>query len=336
MDPKISVVMSVYNGEKYLKDAIESVLKQTYNDFEFIIIDDASTDSSADIIKSYNDLRIRFIQNKHNLMIPRSINNGINISRGEYIARMDADDICFKKRFEEQVKLMDANPQVGLCSSNAIIINANNDIIAGPIWVENHLPAEWEMIWSNPLVQPASMIRKNVLLENDLWYDLSHRDEDYNLWCRIILVSKAVRMDQVLLKYRRYKGSGYNTFMETCLTDSLESNKTFIKTLTKKEPPFFHADFTEFKKVLGTEITHCYDLKLIKKWFALLIDSSKDKWEWDQEVVNLIIKDANRKILNYINSYPINKVERMKLMLSNVKLEIVLNFMFRKMLDRFS
>lgn len=249
---------------------------------------------------------------------------------------MDADDICFKKRFEEQVKLMDANPQVGLCSSNAIIINANNDIIAGPIWVENHLPAEWEMIWSNPLVQPASMIRKNVLLENDLWYDLSHRDEDYNLWCRIILVSKAVRMDQVLLKYRRYKGSGYNTFMETCLTDSLESNKTFIKTLTKKEPPFFHADFTEFKKVLGTEITHCYDLKLIKKWFALLIDSSKDKWEWDQEVVNLIIKDANRKILNYINSYPINKVERMKLMLSNVKLEIVLNFMFRKMLDRFS
>jgi len=101
--PKISVIMSVYNGEKYLGEAIDSVLGQTFTDFDFIIVNDGSTDGSPGIIQSYRDERIRVINNEKNIGLTKSLNKAIKESGGEYIARQDADDISLPERFEEQV-----------------------------------------------------------------------------------------------------------------------------------------------------------------------------------------------------------------------------------------
>jgi glycosyltransferase involved in cell wall biosynthesis len=117
ISPKISVVMPVYNGKEYLALAVESILRQTFADFEFIIINDGSTDNSADIAASYEDPRIKLLHNDKNLGLIPSFNRGLENSRGEYIARMDADDIAFPDRFKKQVAFLDDHPDIALCGS---------------------------------------------------------------------------------------------------------------------------------------------------------------------------------------------------------------------------
>lgn len=110
----ISVLLPVYNGEKYLNEAIDSILNQTYSDFELIILDDCSTDHTADIIKAYTDKRIRYVYNERNLKISASLNKGISLAKGEYIARMDADDISHPERFQRQIEIFENNPNVDI------------------------------------------------------------------------------------------------------------------------------------------------------------------------------------------------------------------------------
>ncbi len=121
MNPKVTVLMPVYNAEKYLKTAIESILKQTFSDFELLIINDGSTDGSEEIIRSFNDKRIRLFNNEQNLGIIKTLNKGLNLAKGEYIIRMDADDISLPDRLELQVKYMEENPGIGISGTQARI-----------------------------------------------------------------------------------------------------------------------------------------------------------------------------------------------------------------------
>ncbi len=126
INSKVTILMPVYNGEKYLKEALESILNQTFTNFEFLIINDASTDNSKNIINSFNDHRIKLIENKENLGLTKSLNKGISISQSEYIARMDADDISLPKRLGIQVKFMDKHPEIGAVGTWAKIIGDKN------------------------------------------------------------------------------------------------------------------------------------------------------------------------------------------------------------------
>ena len=116
-DPKVTVLMPIYNGERYLGEAIDSILGQTLRDFELLIIDDGSTDGSRGIIESYSDSRINLVRNDCNLGLVATLNRGLELSRGDYIARMDCDDIALPTRLEKQVQYMDHNPEVGLCGT---------------------------------------------------------------------------------------------------------------------------------------------------------------------------------------------------------------------------
>jgi glycosyltransferase involved in cell wall biosynthesis len=129
LSPKVTVLMSVYNGEEHLREAIDSILNQTYKNFEFLIIDDGSTDGSVNIIRSYLDPRIRLIKNKKNIGITRSLNKGLKLARGEYIARMDDDDIAFPERLEKQVRFLNEHVNVGLVGGSDITINGVGDEI---------------------------------------------------------------------------------------------------------------------------------------------------------------------------------------------------------------
>ena len=198
--PKISVVMPVYNGEKYLREAMDSILAQTYTDFEFIIIDDGSKDTSAEIVRSYNDPRIRFVQNEHNMGVAATLNRGLDLAHGEYIARMDADDISLPQRFEKQITFMDQHPEVAVCGSAIELFGAQS---GRRVFSEKPEQMKVDMFFSSGLAHPSAMLRGSVFGKNGLRYDGEFsKMEDYELWTRVLEQYEICCVPDVLLKYR--------------------------------------------------------------------------------------------------------------------------------------
>lgn len=185
--PLISVIMPVYNTAPFLKEAIESILTQTETDFELILINDASNDSSSEVINQSNDSRIRIINNEKNLGLAVSLNKGIRAATGKYIARMDGDDIALPNRFEEQLKIIkSADRRTVVCSTCLLIDETGNKIgkwkddskYQSPKEIRNQLPN------NNCIVHPSVMIRRDLLSE--FFYDPEqHESEDYDLWLRM-------------------------------------------------------------------------------------------------------------------------------------------------------
>lgn len=201
--PRISVLMPVYNSEKYLKESIDSILNQTYNNFEFIIIDDGSTDKSNEIIKSYTDTRIRLIENKENLGLIKSLNKGILEVQTDYIARMDSDDISDLSRLEKQLKFMEENKEIGVCGTNYKVIDQE--------FISNH-PLKHVDIkeaflhLGSVIAHPSVMIRTNVLKENNIKYDPRFQHmEDFRLWEQLLSLTQFANLAEPLLNYRRHE-----------------------------------------------------------------------------------------------------------------------------------
>ena len=188
---QISVVMPVYNGEKFVARAIESILNQTFKDFEFIIIDNKSTDKSVEIVKSFNDSRIKLIQNEENFGIATSLNKGIKHSRGQYIARMDADDLSYPNRLEEQVSFLEKNPGVSVLGTYASLFKEN-----GRIW-ENHnppiVPTLTDWLWGSKVIHASVMMKKQDLQHVGGYDPKTYRVEDYDLWLRMIIKGHVIR-----------------------------------------------------------------------------------------------------------------------------------------------
>jgi glycosyltransferase involved in cell wall biosynthesis len=197
--PTISVLMPVYNTEKYLNEAIDSILGQSFSDFELIIIDDASTDNSINIINSYQDERIIFIQKEKNTGYTDSLNMGIQMAKGKYIARMDSDDISLPLRFEKQVVFLENNPEVILCGTQIRIIDTDN---TSKLPIKNDL-LKVKMIDKTQFYHPTIMLRKSLLDKENINYDKGKEPaEDYDLWSRLMFLGDIVNLSEVLLEYR--------------------------------------------------------------------------------------------------------------------------------------
>ncbi len=200
--PKVTVLMSVYNGEKYLHEAVESILNQSFTDFEFLIINDGSTDNSVKIIKSFNDARIHLISNSKNLKLAKTLNKGIDLAQGKYIVRMDCDDISFPERLSKQVDFMEKHSEVGVCGSWVELIGENS----GQIWnfaLGNSDILKCLLLFSNYIFHPTVIIRKSLLKKYNIYYDSSFTtSQDYDLWCRISEYSQISNLQEVLLYYR--------------------------------------------------------------------------------------------------------------------------------------
>ncbi|TRX34835.1 glycosyltransferase [Flavobacterium sp. ZT3R18] len=197
--PKITVLMPVYNCELYIQEAVDSVLNQTFTDFEFLIIDDASTDATVAIIKKYNDPRIQLIQKPENSGYTNSLNHGLSIAKGEYIARMDGDDISLPERFAKQVAFLDANQDVVLCGTFYSIIGTEKGITVP----ENFEDIKLALLRKCCFGHPTVMIRKKSLDKLVVIYDVSKEPaEDYDLWIRLLAIGKLHNLQEVLLNYR--------------------------------------------------------------------------------------------------------------------------------------
>lgn len=200
---KVSVLMPVYNTkEEYLREAIESVLNQTFTDFEFIIINDGSTDENVDrVIKSYNDERIKYFY-QENRGLPRTRNRLMDMAQGEYLALCDHDDISVPTRFEQEVKILDKNPNIGLVSGSFKFFpegeTINRQGFVKPI----------DFLSTCAVAQPCAMLRKSVFDENCLRYDKSYFPaEDYEMFTRAILVTEMYNISEVILRYRWHGGN---------------------------------------------------------------------------------------------------------------------------------
>lgn len=158
--PTITVLMPVFNCELYIKDAVDSILNQTYNNFEFLIIDDASTDETVSIIKAYTDSRIKLIEKPINTGLTNSLNQGLKLAKGKYIARMDGDDISLPERFEKQITFLEKNPEVVLCGSWFNVIGSEL-VIKTP---ENYEDIKLALLKGNCIAHPSVMMRNKFLI----------------------------------------------------------------------------------------------------------------------------------------------------------------------------
>ncbi len=202
-DIKVTVLMSVYNSQKYLRQSIESILNQTFKDFEFLIIDDGSTDKSADIIRSYSDACIRLIQNEKNTGLTCSLNKGLKLARGEYIARQDADDISLPERLEKQVRFLDEHVNVCLLSSSIIMVDVTGKEIG--IWrlsANNNTIKQNLFRGLNQFSHPSSIFRKRCLEKVGGYREAFDVAQDYDLWLRIAEEFEVANIEEPLCKYK--------------------------------------------------------------------------------------------------------------------------------------
>lgn len=197
--PKISVLLPVYNGGEYLQTAIDSILNQTFSDFEFIIINDASTDDSEKVILSNTDSRIVYIKNEQNLGLIKTLNKGLDLCKGEYIARMDQDDIANPTRFEKQNTVLDHNLEIGVCGTWFTFFGTReNTVVKHP---EYHEQIKIAMLGNCPIGHPTVMLRKNNV--GNLRYDVNYQAaEDYEFWSRLVRITQFYNIQESLLQYR--------------------------------------------------------------------------------------------------------------------------------------
>lgn len=212
--PKVSVLLSNYNGDKHLDESISSVLSQTYKDFEFIIVDDASTDSSRKVIENYHDKRIKKYYAEKNRNIAYSLKLALSMASGEYIARIDSDDVWELNKLEIQVQYMENHSECGACFTKVNIIDEYSNI-ANDMYdeyfqlfnsAENKSQREWLRFFfyqGNCLCHPSVVIRRNVLEHVGGYYHLAYVPaEDYELWTRIVMKYPIHILEEKLVRYR--------------------------------------------------------------------------------------------------------------------------------------
>lgn len=223
----VSVILPVYNGRKYLKVAIESILKQTFKNFEFIIIDDGSNDDSVDIINMFLDKRIKFIK-QNNKGLPRTLNIGIENSTGKYIARMDQDDISHHERLERQYEFIENNPECVAIGSNAEVIDMYGNYV-----YTSRLPLSWDEIKcylpATPFFHPSTMFRKSAF-DKVGGYPEVDLIEDVLFFNRLAKVGEFRNIQDALLKYRIVPNScslrsNKNNRVHDILDKAIDSNK---------------------------------------------------------------------------------------------------------------
>jgi glycosyltransferase involved in cell wall biosynthesis len=203
-NPKVTVLMSVYNGERFLQQAIDSILNQTYQDFEFLIIDDGSNDRSREIIQSHKDQRIRLIYNEENIGLTPSLNKGLELARGEYIARMDADDVSFPQRLEKQVEFLEHNPEVILLGAWAEVVDENGKIIKVWRYPTKDCVIRWRLLFGNCLVHSSVIYRKDKVLDAGGYNSSITYAQDYELWTKLSTIAQIRQLPQVLIRHRRF------------------------------------------------------------------------------------------------------------------------------------
>lgn len=320
--PLISVILPVYNAEKYIKESIDSILNQTYNNFELIIINDGSRDNSAEIIKLYSDQRIRYYE-QQNQGLAKTLNTALSYAKGKYIARQDNDDISLPDRFEKQINFLEHNPEIAILGSWAEIIDENG-LKTGRFHHHptSSLELRFGLVFDNPFVHSSIMARKDVIEETGMYYLENDYFEDHNLWSRISYYHQVNNLNEDLLLYREVNtgiSKSTNTYQFRVINQcNLNLNHYFPDQLilNKEIALIYHSQKKEF---------NLHDKTILKNTFSNLIhqfDNSVSKmyeqYLIDKHVLLVELNYLRKKINNMENNFLV-------VFLAKIKRRIVLN-----------
>lgn len=228
LTPTLSIILPAYNAEKYIAEAIESVLKQEYKDFELLILDDGSKDDTADIIKTFVDTRIRYIKNEKNIGLIQTLNKGISLAQGIYIGRIDADDIWHNThKISLQIEYFNTHPDTILVGTSAIAIDQNGNTLFDMHYPSVEQKIKKTFLAGNPFIHPSVIFLKEAAVKAGGFLTEDLHAEDYSLWLRLGTMGHIDNIGLPLMKYRIH-GTGVsqsNAIMQT--KQSLKITKPF-------------------------------------------------------------------------------------------------------------
>ncbi|WP_375580219.1 glycosyltransferase [Marivirga tractuosa] len=229
--PILSIVMPAFNAGTYIKDSIESVLNQTFDNFELIIINDGSTDETESIIRLFEDKRIRYYSNEKNRGLFFTRNKGLSLSVGKYIAMLDSDDIAIQDRFEYQINFLENNPDTVLVGSSSIIIDENG-FETGELYIQNAPSEAYSsiMLFNNYIIQSSIMCDRRIMQEFGYRKEFPPA-EDYDLWVRLAKEYKIFSLKKPLVKYRIHSSSISHTSRDVQINGIKNNYKEQLKWL---------------------------------------------------------------------------------------------------------
>jgi glycosyltransferase involved in cell wall biosynthesis len=210
LSPVVSIIMPVYNSERYLSQAIQSILDQTYQYFELIVIDDGSGDSSWEIVTNFQkkDSRIRGIRQPENQGVAATSNHGLDLAVGKYIARMDSDDVSLPDRLAKQVNFLESHPDIGILGGRMMFMDESGELLGASPIIQGSLNIYWDFMFESPFSNTTVMFRKSLVERHKLRYDPSALyGEDYDLWCRFLPVTRGENLTSILLYCRLHSQS---------------------------------------------------------------------------------------------------------------------------------
>lgn len=216
-----SVLMPVYNEGRYVRDAVDSILGQTFSDFELIIVNDGSTDETARILASYSDPRIRIIAHQGNLGRPQARNSALDAARGKYIVWMDADDISLSDRLAKQHAFMESRPQIAVSGGAQMVFSRESGVRYAPF---DDASIRAGLFWGATIFNPSSCLRREELVKTGVRFDKTlTRVQDYDFWCSLLLDHglRAANMPDVLVLYRSHKSEPFKDMYDAVLRKNL-------------------------------------------------------------------------------------------------------------------
>jgi len=286
--------MPVYNGSEFLGEAIESILNQTFNKFEFLIIDDGSTDQSIEQIKSYNDERIRLIPNKKNIGQSASLNKGIKMARGDYIAIMDQDDISIQDRLKVQFEFMENHSNIDVCGSWLELIGTYDGIVKYETKSER---IKMNLLTNVSLAHSAVMIRKSTLIKYDLNYNSNLSiAQDYDLWVRMFEHCSFANIPEPLLKYRIHEKQNSKSLGEQNI---VETNRVLTNLLKKMGIQPDDSDLIIHKKFFTGHGIDSLLIAEVFKYLRRLRNANLDKQIFNPVMFNEFLKIKWRRFMLY-------------------------------------
>ena len=303
--PEISVIMAVHNGEKFLQYTVDSILKQSFTSFELIVIDDASTDSTPDILNRYaqSDHRLRIVTNEENLKLARSLNKGLGLARGKYIARMDADDICLPDRFEKQYRFMEENSDIDVSSCKYFTLC---DGVVTPCVLGRKCDSESikaMFLFFCPILHPGVIAKAEVLKRYR--YDPLHTcSEDLDLWTRMI--ADGVRFacsDDYLMLYRIHKNSITQSTADKQKVEVLQSERAYYSAMLSKLP----SDEENFY-INGVYFRHGGDIERFFRFYKFILTENRKKGLFKK---NAVVSATTEVLAEYNRNFKMNFFDKL-------------------------
>jgi glycosyltransferase involved in cell wall biosynthesis len=263
MNPPVSIIMPTHNAAATLDEAVGSILDQTWGDFEFIIVDDGSSDDTASKLERYEklDSRVRLHRQKKDGMIA-ALNRGCRSARGRYIARMDADDISLPRRIERQREFLEGRPEIGVVGTWASRIDENGSILGEARPSPNPRVLKWEHFFGICVIHPTVMIRREILSRLDFYKPNAIHAEDRDLWLRASAITEFSNVPEILLKQRVWSKSTSKHFAQEYLENAIKSGAVFIREFLNDDP--------SMEAVAGLRGTRLSNLSQIRLTAALL------------------------------------------------------------------